>query len=131
MTIGGFKFQIANNDSLKLPKILCVREIVFNVLQLQKKELFMATVSATKMVSGFQFKPGAKAHWAWYNAHSDTVYSFSVQPYVLTGSDGKAEVTKVNYYIQGNPQARQVHIEVTNTGSTTINYDLFMSEIHV
>lgn len=91
----------------------------------------MASVWATKMASGFQFKPGDTALWVWNNAPSDTVYSFSVQPYVLLGSQGSVQVTGVNYYIHGNPQEREVYISVKNTGSTTINYDLFMSQIYV
>jgi hypothetical protein len=91
----------------------------------------MASVWATKMASGFQFKPGDTAFWLWNNAPGDTVYSFSVQPYVLSGSNGSAQVTGVNYYIHGNPQEREVHISIKNTGSTTINYDLFMSQIHI
>lgn len=99
----------------------------------------MATVWAIKMVSGFQFKPGEKAYWRWLNAPSDTVYSFSVQPHLVDGyadsfaGDGKAAVTSVNYYTVKNTYEspkREVHIEIANTGSSTIHYDLFMSQIY-
>lgn len=89
----------------------------------------MANVLFIKVATGYSFGPGQKANWVWNNAPSNTVYSFSVQPYVLVGSSGQAEVTRVSYSIQGNPQERKVNIEVTNTGNTTINYDLFMSQI--
>jgi hypothetical protein len=99
----------------------------------------MATVWATKLGSGYNFAPGSKVVWTWYNAPSDTVYSFSVQPHLIDGymdtfaGDGKAAVTYVNYYtIKQSYEApkRQVHIEVTNTGSSTIHYDLFMSQTY-
>jgi hypothetical protein len=91
----------------------------------------MSTVSAFKMVSGFQFKPGDTASWVWNNAASETVYSFTVQPHVLPGSQGSAKVTDVSYKIHGNPQEREVYISLQNTGSTTINYDLIMSLINI
>lgn len=91
------------------------------------------------MASGFNFKPGNKAFWVWYNAPTDPVYSFSVQPNLVSdlldsvALQGSAAVTNVNYYVHTsyNSPKQQVHIEVTNTGSNTINYDLLMSQIHI
>jgi hypothetical protein len=105
-----------------------------------KKELFMANVWATKMATGYHLKPGAKAYWVWYNAPSNTVYSFSVRPILVSVLPDSADlyasaaVTNVGYQVRKNSYESpkgEVHIEIANTGSSTIHYDLYISQIGI
>jgi hypothetical protein len=118
---------------------VCIQDL-FPRFSTTKKELFMANVWATKMATGYHLKPGAKAYWTWNNAPTDTVYSFSVRPILVTvlpdsaDLSASAAVTNVNYQVRKNsydsPKG-EVNIEIANTGSSTIHYALYMSQIGI
>lgn len=84
----------------------------------------MPSSGGQKLVTLTQIAPGATVNRIWNNANSE-VYCLNAWPVVVAGASGSAEITKMSYVVHGTPSERELHYSVKNTGSTTINIDVW------
>jgi len=84
----------------------------------------MANSGGQKFTTLTQIAPGATVNRVWNNANAE-VYCLNAWPVVIPGATGSAEITKTSYVVHGNPSERELHYSVKNTGSTTINVDVW------
>jgi CubicO group peptidase (beta-lactamase class C family) len=84
----------------------------------------MAETGATKLITFTGVAPGATASGWWNNASAE-VYRLNAWPKVSPGVSASAEITKVSSVVHGSPYEREVHFSVKNTGSTTIDIDVW------
>ena len=69
-------------------------------------------------------QPGATAHSNWNNANSE-VYRLNAWPKVAPGVAASAEITRISSLVHGTPSERELQFDVKNTGSTTIDVDVW------
>ena len=67
---------------------------------------------------------GATAHGWWNNATAE-MYRLSAWPKVAPGISASAEITQISSIVHGNPSERELHFWVKNTGTTTIDIDVW------
>jgi len=84
----------------------------------------MAETGATKLITFTGVAPGATVSSWWNNAGAE-VYHLNAWPKVSPGVTASAEVTKVSSLVHGSPYEREVHFDVKNTGSSTIDIDVW------
>jgi CubicO group peptidase (beta-lactamase class C family) len=68
--------------------------------------------------------PTATAHGWWNNANAE-VYRVNAWPKVAPGTAASAEITKITSVVHGTPSERELHFYVQNTGTTTIDIDVW------
>jgi hypothetical protein len=85
----------------------------------------MATSGGQKLTTITQLAPGASVGMVWNNANWE-VHCLNAWPVVVPGASASAEITKITYVVHGNPSERELHYTVKNTGSTTINVDIWV-----
>src|SRR5262245_45471694 len=84
----------------------------------------MATQGAFKLLTFTNVSPGAAANGWWNNATSE-VYRLNAWPKVAPGVTASAEITKISSVVHGNPSERELHFSVKNTGTSTIDIDVW------
>lgn len=87
---------------------------------------------ASKIVTAYNLAPGAAHTWTWFNAVHNLVYTFAAKPLSEGYSAGEkqARIGLVRYYVTPQldaPSKTRVTIEVINTGTTSVDYDLYMT----
>lgn len=80
--------------------------------------------AAFKVLTFTNIQPGATAH-AWWNNANGEVYRLNAWPKVTPGVAASAEITKISSRVHGNPSERELHFDVKNTGTTTIDIDVW------
>jgi CubicO group peptidase (beta-lactamase class C family) len=84
----------------------------------------MAIVGGGKLTTFTKVAPNATVHSWWNNANAET-YRLNAWPKVPSGVDASAEITRVSSRVHGFPPERELHFYVKNTGSTTIDIDVW------
>lgn len=84
----------------------------------------MATSGGVKLATLKGVAPGAMASGKWNNANAE-IYSLNAWPVVVPGKKGSAKVTDVTFLQHGNPQERELHFAVKNTGASTIDIEVW------
>jgi len=84
----------------------------------------MASSGGLKFGTLTQIAPGASVSRVWNNATAE-VYSLNAWPVVVPGATASAEITSMTFVVHGNPSEKELHYTVKNTGSTTINIDVW------
>jgi D-alanyl-D-alanine carboxypeptidase len=84
----------------------------------------MATQGATKLKTFTSVAPNATVQSWWNNANAE-VYHLNAWPNVAPGVAASAEITKTSSVVHGTPSERELHFEVKNTGTTTIDIDVW------
>jgi CubicO group peptidase (beta-lactamase class C family) len=84
----------------------------------------MAIQGATKLVTFTNVAPNATVHSRWNNANAE-VYRLNAWPKVAPGVAASAEITKTSSVVHGSPSERELHFYVKNTGTTTIDIDVW------
>lgn len=87
---------------------------------------------AQKMGSGTNLAPGGTHVWQWNNYVHDLVYSFAAKPLSEGYYNGEkqARIANVKYVVTPQhdaPSKTKIVVEITNPGSTSVNYDLYIS----
>src|SRR5262245_14295906 len=101
----------------------------------------MAQVSFTHMGSGLSMQPGQTLQWSWNKAADERVWGLSVEPYAMWDGTkwgtAMVEITKVyetHKYTPGtainNPHERKIYVVFKNTGTSPVNYEVYMSTVH-
>jgi hypothetical protein len=80
----------------------------------------MSTSGGQKLGTLPQVAPGATVESVWKNADSE-VYSLHAWPAASPGVSASAEITRTSFVVQGNPQKRELHFWVKNTGTTPVD----------
>ena len=80
----------------------------------------MPTSGGQKLLTLPQVAPGATVGKKWNHANSE-VYSLHAWPVVSAGVNASAEITKTSFVVHGNPQERELHFWVKNTGTTPVD----------
>jgi hypothetical protein len=83
----------------------------------------MSTSGGHKIQTLNQMAPGATVTSAWRVAAEVTC--LNAWPVVVAGATGSAEITKITYLKKGNPSERFIEYTVKNTGTTTINVNVW------
>ena len=83
----------------------------------------MAT-GGMKLTTIANVAPGATIAKSWNNANAE-VYSLHAWPVVGPGVIASAEITKTTFVVHGNPQERELHYAVKNTGTTQVDIDVW------
>ena len=78
----------------------------------------------TKFITFDNVAAGATAHGWWNNATAE-MYRLSAWPEVAAGISASAEITQIRSIVHGNPSERELHFWVKNTGTTTIDIDVW------
>ena len=78
----------------------------------------------TKFITFDNVAAGATAHGWWNNATAE-MYRLSAWPKVAAGISASAEITQIRSIVHGNPSERELHFWVKNTGTTTIDIDVW------
>lgn len=84
----------------------------------------MATQDAIKLLTFTNVAPQATVSSKWNNANSE-VYHLNAWPKVAPGVTASAEITKIRSVAHGNPSERELQFSVKNTGTTTIDIDVW------
>jgi hypothetical protein len=84
----------------------------------------MATTTVQKLATLTSVAPGAIVNLVWNNARSE-IYRLNAWPVVAPGVTGMAEIANVRSLVHGSPSERELHYSVKNTGTTTINIDVW------
>jgi hypothetical protein len=84
----------------------------------------MATSGGQKFVRLTDVAPGATVGRKWNNANAE-VYSLQAWPVVPAGVSASAEITKTSFVVHGNPSERELHYWVKNTGTSTVDIDVW------
>jgi hypothetical protein len=84
----------------------------------------VATSGGQKIGTITQLSPGTSINKLWNNANAES-YSLTAWPVVVPGASASAEITKITHVVHGNPSERELHYTLKNTGSTTINVDVW------
>ena len=84
----------------------------------------MATSGATKLLTFTNVAPNATVSGQWNNANAE-VYRLNAWPKVAPGVSASAEITKVDSVVVGNPSERKLVFSVMNTGTTTIDIEVW------
>jgi len=79
---------------------------------------------ATKLLTFEGVAPNATAHGWWNNANAE-IYRLNAWPKVAAGVTASAQITKTQMVVHGNPSERELHFYVKNTGTTTIDIDVW------
>jgi hypothetical protein len=87
-------------------------------------EDIMAASGGLKLTTLKKVAPGATIFRKWNNANAE-VYSLHAWPVVAAGVDSSAEITRTSFVVHGNPQERELHYWVKNTGATQIDIDVW------
>ena len=80
----------------------------------------MPSSGGLKLTTLSAVAPAATRSMIWNNANAE-VYSLQAWPVVAAGVNASAEITKVSYIVHNNPQERELHYTVKNTGATTVD----------
>ena len=78
----------------------------------------------SKFITFDNVAAGATAHGWWNNAKAE-MYRLSAWPKVAPGILASAEITQIRSIVHGNPSERELHFWVKNTGTTTIDIDVW------
>ena len=78
----------------------------------------------SKFITFDNVAAGATAHGWWNNAKAE-MYRLSAWPKVAAGISASAEITQIKSIVHGNPSERELHFWVKNTGTTTIDIDVW------
>lgn len=84
----------------------------------------MANEGATKLMTFTNVAPQATVSGTWNNANAE-MYHLNAWPKVAPGVNASAEITKVGSVVHGIPKERELHFSVKNTGTTTIDIDVW------
>jgi CubicO group peptidase (beta-lactamase class C family) len=84
----------------------------------------MADRGAVKLVTFTEVAPNATVHSWWNNANAE-VYRLNAWPVVAPGVAASAEITETSSVVHGSPSERELHFYVKNTGTTTIDIDVW------
>jgi CubicO group peptidase (beta-lactamase class C family) len=82
------------------------------------------TLGAVKLKTFTAVAPKATVHSWWNNANAE-VYRLNAWPKVAPGVAASAEITKTMSVVHGSPSERELHFYVKNTGTTTIDIDVW------
>jgi hypothetical protein len=87
---------------------------------------------ASKIATAYNLAPGATQTWTWNNAVHDLVYTFAAKPLSegYAAGEKQARIGLVKYYVTPQfdaPSKLRITIEVINTGTTSVDYDLYMT----
>jgi P pilus assembly chaperone PapD len=85
----------------------------------------MAASGGQKLTTLTGVAPGVTQNMIWNNANAE-VYSLHAWPVVPVGVSASAEITKTSFVVHGNPQERELHYSVKNTGTTTANIEVWV-----
>jgi hypothetical protein len=78
----------------------------------------MPSSGGLKLTTIDALAPGSTKSKTWNNANAE-VYSLQAWPVVAAGVGASAEIINVRYVVHNNPQERELHYTVKNTGTTT------------
>jgi len=84
----------------------------------------MSAHGGTKLTTLTAVAPGVTSNMIWHNANAE-VYSLLARPVVAPGLTASAEITTMSFVVHGNPQQRELHYAVKNTGTTTANIEVW------
>ncbi len=84
----------------------------------------MANHGAAKLITFTKVAPNATVHSWWNNANAE-VYRLNAWPKVAPGVAASAEITETSSVVHGSPSERELHFYVKNTGTTTIDIDVW------
>jgi CubicO group peptidase (beta-lactamase class C family) len=84
----------------------------------------MATQGASKLLTFTNVAPQVTVSGKWNNANAE-VYHLNAWPKVAPGVTASAEITKIRSVGHGSPPERDLHFSVKNTGTTTIDIDVW------
>jgi len=84
----------------------------------------VADQGAVKLLTFTNVAPNATVHGWWNNANAE-VYRLNAWPNVAPGVTASAEITDISSVVHGSPSERELHFYVKNTGTTTIDIDVW------